>query len=182
MRSGMSFSERFCSGFALAATIAGDPGGEQARTGLQEAAREPVTRVARDLLALSKAERRARVSALAQPPRPARSQGVAWPREARAPLRAYALLAQGEPTATLPAFLRAAPLPRPGFTPEPDMLQLLRRIAFPDAALSDNAATQTASGSAEQHVAQRTSLAERKAASKKPPRKPGTGQGEPWGA
>lgn len=175
MRRGMSFSERFCSGFALAATIAGDPGGERARSGLQEAAREQVTRVARELLALSKVERRARVSALAQPPRPARSQGAAWPREARAPLRAYALLAQGEPTGSLPAFLRSAPLPRPGFTPEPDLLQLLRRLAFPD-----NAGTDTVS--AETDVSQQTSSSERTPPSKKPPRKPGTGQGEPWGA
>jgi len=124
MRSGMSFSERFCSGFALAATIAGDPGGERARAGLHESVRESVTGVARELLTLSKAQRRARVSALA---RPARS---AWPSEARSPLRAYALLARSEPPSTLPAFVHAAPLPRAGFTPEPGLLRLLRRIAF----------------------------------------------------
>lgn len=163
MRSVMSFSERFCSGFALAATIAGDPGAEQARTGLQESAREPVSRVARELLSLAKAERRARVSALARPPRPARN---AWPEQATAPLRAYALIAQREPPGTLPAFLRAAPLPRAGFIPEPGLLQLLKRLAFPE---SEAAAPQ-----------------EPAAASSPPARpsrgKPGGGHGEPWGA
>ena len=120
----MSFSERFCSGFALAATIAGDPGAELARAGLCEESREPACKQARELLSLSKAERRARVSALLQP------QPAAWPSEARPPLRAYALLARSGPAANLPAFVHAAPLPRAGFSPEPGLLLLLRRIAF----------------------------------------------------
>ena len=156
----MSFSDRFCSGFALAATIAGDPGAELARAGLHEPAREPVTRVAREWLGLSKTERRARVSALARPPR------GAWPRDARAPLRAYALLAamhHREAAASLPAFLRTAPLPRPGFTPEPGLLMLLQRLAFSETPEGGSA------------VAEQTSAPQ-------PPRDPATGKGEPWGA
>ena len=144
----MSFSDRFCSGFALAATIAGDPGAELARAGLHEPAREPVTRVAREWLGLSKTER------------------GAWPRDARAPLRAYALLAamhHREAAASLPAFLRTAPLPRPGFTPEPGLLMLLQRLAFSETPEGGSA------------VAEQTSAPQ-------PPRDPATGKGEPWGA
>jgi hypothetical protein len=120
----MSCTERFCSGFALAATIAGDPGAEQAQSGLAEPLREPASKLARELLTLGKAERRARVSALLKP------QAAAWPSEARPPLRAYALLARSEPASHLPTFVHAAPLPRAGFTPEPGLVRLLRRIAF----------------------------------------------------
>jgi hypothetical protein len=124
MRSEMSFSERFCSGFALAATIAGDPGAELAQRGLAPDAREAASAVARELLQLGKAERRARVSALLRP------EAATWPTQARSPLRAYALLARSEPASSLPAFVHAAPMPRAGFTPEPGLLLLLRRIAF----------------------------------------------------
>ena len=124
MRSVMSFGERFSSGFALAATIAGDPGAERACAGLHDSLREPATQVARELLTLSKAARRARVGALA------RQERKAWPTEARSPLRAYGLLARSEQASTLPRFVHAAPLPRAGFTPEPGLVRLLRRIAF----------------------------------------------------
>jgi hypothetical protein len=135
MRSTMSCSERFCSGFALAATIAGDPGAEQAQSGLAEPLREPASKLARELLKLSKAERRARVSALLKPrnANSATADGSAWPTwptEARPPVRAYALLARSEPASHLPTFVHAAPLPRAGFTPEPGLVSLLRRIAF----------------------------------------------------
>lgn len=63
MRVAMTLTERFLSGFALAATIAKDPGGADAQPGLSHDVREPMTAVARELLALSKADRRARVRA-----------------------------------------------------------------------------------------------------------------------
>lgn len=119
----MTLSERFLAGFALAATIAKDPGAELARPGLCADRQGPVSATARELLELSKAERRARIRSWMQPKR-----GM-WPSAPTAPLRAYGLLAQRTFANVRPDWLRSAPLPRPGYTPDPQLLELLQRIA-----------------------------------------------------
>ena len=120
----MQSSERFCAGFALAATIAGDRDAQLASPGLCADIAPPLLTTVRALSALSKKERRDRVRALLQPRR------VVWPSEAPAPamLRAYALLGRGE-AQTAPAWVREAPLPRPGFQPTPELLAALRNSA-----------------------------------------------------
>lgn len=116
-------SERFCAGFALAATVAGDRNAELASPGLHADIAQPLIDTVRALGALSKKERRDRVRAFLQP------QPLTWSAEPAAPLRAYRLLAQGESAQTLPSWVRTAPLPRPGYTPSPELLALLRRSA-----------------------------------------------------
>jgi hypothetical protein len=117
----MLISERFCAGFALAATVARDRAAEQARRGLSAAIAPPLLATVQALSELSKAERRARVRSWMEVPR------MRWPSEPGTPLRAYALLAQGEPLQTLPGWLRGAPLPRAGYKPPPELMALLRR-------------------------------------------------------
>jgi len=128
MRAMMTLPPRFLSGFALAATIAKDPGAELARAGLCANIAEPLTATARELMSLSKAERRERVGEWT---RPAHADRCVWPREAAHPLRAYALLAQRARgnRAALPPWLSTAPLPRAGYTPQPQLVALLSRIA-----------------------------------------------------
>jgi murein L,D-transpeptidase YcbB/YkuD len=126
MRRAMSFSEGFLSGFALAAMIAKDPAAEKARAGLHADVADAWTATARDLAALSKAERRGRVRAFMQPLQP---EPAAWPDEAQAPMRALSTLWRTQPASTWPEWLRAAPLPRPGYTPEARLVAVLQRIA-----------------------------------------------------
>jgi hypothetical protein len=115
----MSTSERFCAGFALAATIAGDRGGELASTGLHAELAPPLLETVRALGALSKTERRDRVRAYLQP------KPLHWPPAPAWPERAYALLARGDGS---PSWVYEAPLPRPGYQPPADLLALLRRV------------------------------------------------------
>jgi hypothetical protein len=130
----MTFSESFLAGFALAATIAKDAGAEQARAGLCDASAATLTGAARKLRALSKAERRAQVSAwiraqAGQAPASATagSHAVVWPRVPAGPLRAYALLAQRMPASAAPQWLHDIPLPRAGYTPPPQLVERLAR-------------------------------------------------------
>ncbi|MET0386741.1 MAG: hypothetical protein ABW321_12320 [Polyangiales bacterium] len=128
----MTFSERFLAGFALAATIARDPGAQQAQAGLAQVIAPQLTALPRELAALPKAERRARVRAWlgAPQPLPARTPPI----DTRAPtpaLRAYALLAHRQRTTTPPPdWLRNAPLPRAGYTPPPELLAQLAQITL----------------------------------------------------
>jgi hypothetical protein len=119
----MLLSERFCAGFALAATIAGDRKAELASEGLCADIAPPLLATVQALSALSKKERRDRVRALLQPRRPH------WPSEPAGPLRAYGLITQGESTQTLPGWVRSAPLPRPGYQTPPELLAALRKSA-----------------------------------------------------
>jgi hypothetical protein len=119
----MVYSERFLAGFTLAATVAKDRGAVLAREGLADAVADAMTATARELTELSKADRRARVRALAEPP------AHRLPRDAASCPRAYALLARKQRPVEVPDWLRATPLPRPGFTPEPQLQALLARIA-----------------------------------------------------
>jgi hypothetical protein len=122
----MSLSEGFLSGFALAATIAKDPAAEKARAGLAENVTDAWTATARELAAQPKAERRARVRAFMQP---LQAEPAAWPGEGRAPVRALSALWRTQAANTWPEWLRAAPLPRPGYTPPPLLTAVLQRIA-----------------------------------------------------
>lgn len=124
----MSFSEHLRSGFALAATIAKDSGADKARAGLAPSSLEELISMARELATLPKAQRRARVRALMSPttlPAPTRA-----PRGPQPPLRALALLQHRVALSDdAQEQLRSAPLPRPGFTPDPRLLALLQRVA-----------------------------------------------------
>ncbi|HTU58614.1 MAG TPA: hypothetical protein VMF89_09270 [Polyangiales bacterium] len=115
----MSTSERFCAGFALAATIAGDRGAELASAGLHAELAPPLLETVRALGALSKKDRRDRVRAYLQP------KPLSWPAAPTSPERAYALVARGDGS---PGWVYEAPLPRPGYQPPADLLALLRRV------------------------------------------------------
>ena len=117
----MLISERFCAGFALAATIAGDRGAELASAGLHPEIAAPLLDTVRALGALSRQERRDRVRAYLQP-RP-----LNLPAEPTWPERAYVLL--GLRARTRPDWLLTGPLPRAGYQPPVDLLALLRRAA-----------------------------------------------------
>ena len=118
----MSFSEQLRSGFALAATIAKDSGADKARGGLAPSCAGALSSMARELATLPKAQRRARVRALMSP--------TTLPAPTPAPLRALALLQHRVALSDdAQEQLRNAPLPRPGFTPDPRLLALLQRIA-----------------------------------------------------
>jgi hypothetical protein len=133
MSSGMRVSESQQAGFALAATIARDPGAHRAAPGLAADAREGFCALARDLEHLAKAERRDWVRRVAQP------APIDFTQQGRRAPRALALLAgrdssrppRAPQTATkaLGPVLAGASLPRPGFVPEPGLYALLSRIA-----------------------------------------------------
>jgi len=114
----MPISERFCAGFALAATVAGDRAAELASPGLHAELAPPLLETVGALGALSKKERRDRVRAYLQP-RP-----LVYPATPAWPARGYALIARGDSS---PAWVRDAPLPRPGYQPPADLIALLRR-------------------------------------------------------
>jgi hypothetical protein len=155
----MAFSERFLAGFALAATIAKDPGADKARAGLCASSAEPLTRVARELRELPKDQRRARVSGWMQTMQWLQPAHDVWPSTPEQPVRAYALLAASLQRAArdprtanrprqLPGWLTALtspsttatdatttdattlPLTRAGYRPDPQLIALLQRIAL----------------------------------------------------
>jgi hypothetical protein len=119
----LDFSERCAAGFALAATIAKDPGGLLAERGIAALALMPLTRLARELAQASKAERRARIRALTEPP------AFALPSTPTVPARAYVSLARQARSTVIPDWLRKAPVPRAGYTPDVRLNALLQRIA-----------------------------------------------------
>jgi hypothetical protein len=120
----MSPSERVLAGFALAATIAKDPGARAARPGLADAVADTLTQTARDLSQLGKAERRARIRTLTEP---TTHSALAKPELGHR--RALALLAHARAFTHMPDWLRELPLPRPGYAADPLLLSLLARIA-----------------------------------------------------
>ena len=120
----MSPSERVRAGFALAATIAKDPGAEAACAGMSDALLPALTDTARELQTLSKAERRARIRALTTP------EIDAFAFRASGHPRALALLAHSRNSApTAREWLRELPLPRPGYAAEPSLVAVLSRVA-----------------------------------------------------
>jgi hypothetical protein len=128
MPSGMQVPEPQQAGFALAATIARDPGARRAEPGLAMDAREGFCALARDLEHLAKAERRAWVRRVTQP------AAIDFTQQGQRAPRALALLAGrgAGPRAlsrALGPVLAGTTLPRPGFVPEPGLYALLSRIA-----------------------------------------------------
>lgn len=112
-------------GFALAATVARDPGARRAEAGLAPGAREGLCALARDLEHLAKLARRDWVRRVAE------ARPIDFTQQGRRAPRALALLAGRGPgsRAGLGPVLAGASLPRPGFVPEPGLLALLSRIA-----------------------------------------------------
>ena len=126
----MNLPERMRAGFALAATIAGDPGAKRAGTGLSPALHAELAALAQQLAAMSKAERRAKVRDLAAMAPRSRIDGlVPAAHQAGRPVRALALLAGFAEREDGARWLAAgSSLPRPGFAPEPSLLQRLRLL------------------------------------------------------
>ena len=108
----MSVPLALAAGFALAATIARDPGAKLAHIGLSPDVRDAWCGLARDLERCSKAERRDRIRKLTRLRRPRVLPRGLSP-------RALELLCA-------PQALRGV---RPGYTPEPALIALLTRIA-----------------------------------------------------
>ena len=115
----MQVTETVQAGFALAATIARDPGAKQAHIGLAPEVAGALCGVARDLERLSKAERRERIRRLARAARNRRATPLAGAHA----LRAQALLGRR----SVPRSTELS-LPRAGFVPEPELLARLARI------------------------------------------------------
>jgi len=119
----MSWSELTQQGFALAAIAADDPGAKLAKPGLSPSIAEEVTQVANDLAILDKRSRKRaveRISKLISPPLPS---------EIELHPRALSLLSPYVSRQVAQKWLAEAPLPRPGFHPEPDLRAVVRRIA-----------------------------------------------------
>ena len=123
MRFGMLVSEALQAGFALAATIARDPGAKRAHIGIARDVEGAWCGLARDLERLSKAERRERIRQLARVHRGRRAAPPPTAPLSPAALRALALLGRR----SLPRSTELT-LPRPGFVPEPALLRRLARL------------------------------------------------------
>jgi hypothetical protein len=119
----MSWSELTQQGFAFAAIAADDPGANLAKPGLFPSIAKEVTKIANDLAKLDKRSRKQaveRISKLISPPLPA---------EIEISPRALSLLAPSVSREIAQEWLSGAPLPRPGFRPEPNLRAVVRRIA-----------------------------------------------------
>jgi hypothetical protein len=125
----VDWSERRCEGFALAAAARGDRGAERARAGLCADVAADATRVAARVAAQDASARRrwVRDALRAAPAAAAATRAV----PAACPPRALGLLAGCVDKDLGRRWLANAPLPRPGFTPEPRLLALLRRLIGP---------------------------------------------------
>jgi hypothetical protein len=119
----MSWSELTRQGFAFAAIAADDPGAKLAEPGLSPSIANEVTQIAKDLAKLDKKSRKQaveRISKLISPPLPA---------DIEFSPRALSLLAPSVSREIAQKWLIGAPLPRPGFHPEPDLRAVVRRVA-----------------------------------------------------
>lgn len=119
----MGWSEEARQGFALAATVAGDPGAELAAQGLAPAVADDLCRLARELAGLSPEERRQRVRSIAA------RLGPRLPETVDLPPRALGLLAPDVDAETGRRWMAEAPPPRPGYKPGPGLRTLIRLIA-----------------------------------------------------
>lgn len=112
-------------GFAVAAASASDRGAERALPGLGPNAK-PIAARARALAALGTGDREAALAECV-------AEGHVPPpldHEIQDPLtaRALALIAGQLPAEQGRIALRAGPMPRPGFVPDPELLQLLCKV------------------------------------------------------
>jgi hypothetical protein len=119
----MSWSEQARQGFALAATVADDPGAELAAEGLVISSADDLCRVARELSRLGPEERRQRVRSIAGLLNPC------LPGTVELLPRALALLAAEVDAETGRRWIRESPPPRPGYEPEPGLRALIRLVA-----------------------------------------------------
>ena len=124
----MSWSEQARQGFALAATVAGDPGGGAAAGGLVPSAAPDLCRVAAALSRLGPDERRLKIKQMAARLTPL------LPPAPDLPPRALALLAAEVDRETGRRWIEASPPPRPGFEPDPGIRTLVRLVATRSAA------------------------------------------------
>jgi hypothetical protein len=113
-------------GFALAASARADRGAARALAGLAPAVADRALQVARELAASDRAQRRSWLSSVLAT---ARSGGVPRADLRGVPARALALLSPSVPRELGRRWLAAAPLPRPGFVPDPELLIVLRKLA-----------------------------------------------------
>jgi hypothetical protein len=130
----VDWPERRREGFALAAAARGDRGAQKAAPGLCADVVADATSVALRLSAGDATARRRWVRELLHAPRtwtPDPSATTGTP--AHIPPRVLALLATQVDRDLGRRWLEAAPLPRPGFTPEPYLLALLRQLLDGDA-------------------------------------------------
>jgi hypothetical protein len=130
----VDWPERRREGFALAAAARGDAGAHKAAPGLCADVVADATSVALRLSAGDAAARRRWVRELLHAPRtwtPGPSVTAGTP--THIPPRALGLLATQVDRDLGRRWLKAAPLPRPGFTPEPRLLALLRQLLDGDA-------------------------------------------------
>ncbi len=119
----VEWSEGQREGFALAAAVCEDAGAAGAEAGLGPDCREHVLTAAQALWKRERRERRRWVRARL---RPARTLSAS---QAGRSARALSLLASRAPAEVGQVFLAAAPMPRPGFVPDPALVELLHRIA-----------------------------------------------------
>lgn len=110
-------------GFALAAAAHEDPGAERASAGLTNGMDRRLRGVAKALALADRATRRAFVRELL-----GRRALPALEQDGRSP-RALSLLATSVERERGRAWLRAAPPPRPGYAPDPQLVALLRRLS-----------------------------------------------------
>lgn len=118
-----AWSQRRAEGFALAATAHADSGARAATPGLSRAILREATATARSVSQLDRPARRRWLRTLLDQPRTPHPV-----QDGRAP-RALALLAASVERNLGRAWLAGAPLPRPGYAPDPRLLSVLRRLA-----------------------------------------------------
>lgn len=114
---------RIREGFALAAAAHSDRGAALARAGLCTSIVEHATTVAREQAAGDSAARRNWLRSLVPSPAVPRADVTGIP------LRARGLLAKSVPADVGRRWLAAAPLPRPGYVPDTELLALLHKLA-----------------------------------------------------
>lgn len=130
------WTQRRAEGFALAATAQADKGAAYALAGVHADALASAGRVARSLASGTREQRRRWLQTMVvRPPTP-------QPVQSGRPPRALALLATTVDKPLGRQWLANAPLPRPGFRPDPGLLFTLRTLAArpvpaPDSACGD---------------------------------------------
>jgi hypothetical protein len=114
---------RIREGFALAAASHADRGAALARPGLSPSVAELATSVAREQAARDSVARRQWLRSLLPAPAALRATVRA------VPPRALALLSRSAPPEVGRRWLAAAPLPRPGYVPDAELIAVLHKLA-----------------------------------------------------
>lgn len=120
----LNWTERTVQGFTIAATIADDPQATMAAPGLALEIVHSVTKLAHALARLDPIARRKRIRDIAS---------LLSPTLAEEPVlapQAQALLARAVSKRVGRRWLQNAQPPRPGFTPEPALVEVIKRIAW----------------------------------------------------